>query len=489
MGAPLASAYCDAVVTGVGTISTEDDYLPHVITCENGGANLQALKAQAIAARSVLYYAMATKGSICDGQGCQVYSCGAQPGPKHYQAVSETKGQYLSFASTLTYGFYVAGDSTPDAGTCKGEPGASSTEKYVTYNEGKTGGDVQQSTLGYVGPPGFGQNRGCMSQWSARCLENNKGYNHLQILQFFYGNDIQLLTAPGCGGCTPHCDGSKIIGADCGEGDCAAFGATCADDAVGVRCVSVLCPPIGAADICLPENKKLGHCDNGALSEAGDCSQFAAVCTTAAGGPHCASVFCGATADMVPPAHDTCSLDGKAVWHCDSKGGLAEDACPAGQACSAGPPVKCSAPGSGGSGQGGSGTAGSGQAGSGQAGSAQAGSAQAGSGQAGGAQAGKAGAAQAGSGGSPAAGAGKGGAASGAGGGNAAPKGATGVVLQRDTTDAESGCGCRAAPSSGARGWGGWLALAAIVAGRRGAMRRETWRRLPGAWLRRSARG
>lgn len=195
MSAPLSSAYCDVTVTGTGTISMEENYLPHVIQCENGGANLQALKAQAIAARSVAYYNMATQGKICDSQGCQVYSCGATPSAIHYQAVRETAGVYLSYGQMLTYGFYVAGDSGVKAPSCVGNSG--STEHYVTYNEGKSGNAVEQTALGYVGPPGFGQNRGCMSQWGARCLENSKGYDYKQILQFFYGSDIKLLQATG----------------------------------------------------------------------------------------------------------------------------------------------------------------------------------------------------------------------------------------------------------------------------------------------------
>jgi MYXO-CTERM domain-containing protein len=195
IAAPLAEAFCNVQVDGIGSVAMETDYLPHVIQCENGGANLQALKAQAIAARSVAYYNMASQGSICDGQGCQVYSCGATPGPEHLQAVAETSGQYLSFDDTLTYGFYVAGDNNVSPPGCVGVSGA--TEHYVTYNEGKSGNDVEQTTLGYVGPPGFGQNRGCMSQWGARCLENHNGYDALGILRFFYGADIGILTAPG----------------------------------------------------------------------------------------------------------------------------------------------------------------------------------------------------------------------------------------------------------------------------------------------------
>lgn len=193
--APLAEAYCTIKVDGVGNVPTETDYLPHVVQCENGGANLQALKAQAIAARSVAYYAMATNGSICNGQGCQVYSCGNTPTAAQRQAVEETSGIYLSYDAMLTYGFYVAGDSNASPPSCKGSSG--STEKWVTYNEGKTGADVKQTALGYVSNPIFGQNRGCMSQWGARCLENHNGYDYLGILRFFYGADIGLLTAPG----------------------------------------------------------------------------------------------------------------------------------------------------------------------------------------------------------------------------------------------------------------------------------------------------
>lgn len=190
----LSQAYCSIQVSGVGQREMELDYLPHVIACENGGADLEALKAQAIAARSVAYYQMATSGSICDGQGCQVYSCNAQPSDLHRQAVAETAQQYLTYGGMLTYGFYVAGDSNVSGPSCLDVSG--STVKYVTHNSGKTGTNVQQTKLGWVGPPGFGQNRGCMSQWGARCLENG-GASAADILRFYYGEDIGITTAPG----------------------------------------------------------------------------------------------------------------------------------------------------------------------------------------------------------------------------------------------------------------------------------------------------
>ncbi|NJK32065.1 MAG: hypothetical protein HC927_06400 [Deltaproteobacteria bacterium] len=196
---PLDKAYCSVYVEGKGWKSMETDYLPRVITCENGGANLEALKAQAIAARSVAYYNMSEKGSICDSQGCQVYTCGKKPSAKAYQAVAETSGMYLSHDEVLTYGFYVAGDPNTNSPTCVGTPGVG-TEGWVTYNKNKTGTGVKQTKLGWVFKPtdkGYGQNRGCMSQWGARCLENQAGYGYMDILRFYYGADIEVLEAQG----------------------------------------------------------------------------------------------------------------------------------------------------------------------------------------------------------------------------------------------------------------------------------------------------
>ena len=196
--APLPAAHCQVQVEGQGLLDLEADYLPHVITCENGGANLEALKAQAIAARSVAYYNMETSGSICDSQGCQVYSCGNEPTALAYQAVEETSGLYLMYNSTLTYGFYVAGDNNTSPPACVGVSG--STEGWVTYNEGRSGTQVEQTALGFIHDPGdngYGQNRGCMGQWGARCLENDNGYDYVGILRFYYGDDIEIVQAEG----------------------------------------------------------------------------------------------------------------------------------------------------------------------------------------------------------------------------------------------------------------------------------------------------
>lgn len=195
--APLPGAICEVNVIGTGLIDLEEVYLPGVVTCENGGADIEALKAQAISARSVAYYNMETSGEICDSQGCQVFSCSNEPTAEAIQAVQETSGMYLMYNSTLTYGFYVAGDNNTSGPDCVGVSG--STEQWVTYNSGQSGFDVEQTELGFVHPngdPSYGQNRGCMGQWGARCLEEG-GADYMDILRFYYGEDIEVVQAEG----------------------------------------------------------------------------------------------------------------------------------------------------------------------------------------------------------------------------------------------------------------------------------------------------
>jgi hypothetical protein len=135
-----------------------------------------------------------------------------------------------------------------------------------------------------------------------------------------------------CGSCKPACDGSKIIGTDCGVGDCGVYGATCVDDALGVRCVSVFCPALGQKKVCV-NDKLIGDCKDGAIS-TGDCSVYGAFCSTAGGTEaRCVSVFCAKDPTQPTHEHDVCMPDGR-IAHCTALGGLtdAKD-CPAGEQC------------------------------------------------------------------------------------------------------------------------------------------------------------
>ena len=76
--------------------------------------------------------------------------------------------------------------------------------------------------------------------------------------------------------CAPKCDGTKIVGADCGVGDCGVYGAYCVDDSLGVRCVFSLCPAQGTGRICVNQTT-LGDCADGALTQT-DCSKTGESC-------------------------------------------------------------------------------------------------------------------------------------------------------------------------------------------------------------------
>jgi MYXO-CTERM domain-containing protein len=188
-------AECEANVIGVGLVDTELDYLPRVVACENGAASLEALKAQAVSARSYLYYRMQLDGMIGDGQGDQVYTCANPPNADHLQAVAETEGEVVQYMGVQVAAFYVAG-AFGEPPECFGGPeDPTDTEQWVTYNSGLSGDAIMQTPLGFV-DPGNLANRGCMSQNGADCL-SDQGVDYGDILRFYYGEDIEHIVAEG----------------------------------------------------------------------------------------------------------------------------------------------------------------------------------------------------------------------------------------------------------------------------------------------------
>jgi len=217
LGLPI-TAWCTAQVVGVGAVDTESDYLPHVVACENGAADFEALKAQAVAARSVLYNKMESAGEIQDGQSDQVYTCARAPGPAHLAAVAETAGEVLWYQDVVVFAFYVSGaiPSTADCVPAAGDEDPHGVEHYVTYNWGRSGAAVEQTTLGWVNPANH-RNRGCQSQNGAHCLARG-GWGYRDILAFYYGMDAELLRAEGtCVGpttCAPEVLDPETVVAD-----------------------------------------------------------------------------------------------------------------------------------------------------------------------------------------------------------------------------------------------------------------------------------
>jgi len=226
--------------------------------------------------------------------------------------------------------FSVAGCFCPQTGSCSSISYADKPSDGIYYVTTFTGGGmacggVADGTWPYVADSARfgcgakllveGGGKACVVQVADcgpnRCVEQAASYSscagHFPILdvspmitKYLFGvsgsgwsdkravkvTPVPSSTPIGCpGGCKVHCDGSTIVGGDCGRGDCAAFGAKCVDDSLGVRCASVFCPSIGEKKVCLPDGHTIGTCKNGAI-ETGDCGAFGAVCRED-GGAHC----------------------------------------------------------------------------------------------------------------------------------------------------------------------------------------------------------
>ena len=201
--APL-DAYCTIQVEGTGTVDMETDYVPNVTWCENGNASEEALKVQAVSARSYGYYKIKHYGKVADGTNDQVYSCKSRA-PSEAQlnktkaAAKATSGIILTYKGTIVCAFYVAGSKKQYLNSeCKFTGNSDSegwvkTQKYVTYNWGKSGGKADgftQSSIGSVNDKNYA-NRGCMGQNGSACLSDS-GWKWQDIIKFFYGDDIVM---------------------------------------------------------------------------------------------------------------------------------------------------------------------------------------------------------------------------------------------------------------------------------------------------------
>lgn len=187
--AGLTTTTVERILTDEGWLRFEEDYLPRVVTGENGRAHPEALKAQAVAARTYVLRAMRddlqlgrTK-PIANSQKFQVFAKTALP--SCIAAVDATRGMVGKYEGALIIANFVAGAIWEN-----GKPGRdpTNTEKWVTYNEGKTGNSVTPTRLSSVQRK---DNRGCMSQNGADALAR-AGRTFNDILRFFYGADLQI---------------------------------------------------------------------------------------------------------------------------------------------------------------------------------------------------------------------------------------------------------------------------------------------------------
>ena len=174
----------------IEALDLENEYLPVVVACENGDAPYEALKAQAVVSRTFALYKRQVEPrsknyDVLDSEADQVYNpsvFAALPQSKQEEikrAVKETN-QILQYGDDIICTFFVSGTGN--------------TAKYVTFNEGKEGNAITQTSLGRVtSPPSENpHNRGCMGQVQANELAS-EGYTFRKILQYFYGSDIKFI--------------------------------------------------------------------------------------------------------------------------------------------------------------------------------------------------------------------------------------------------------------------------------------------------------
>ena len=184
------------VVVGLGELAL-DDYVARVVTGELGNSRqIEALKAQAIAARTYVQRALhdaPTLGTaanpVRNGQDFQVAAARAMALPS--RAAEETRGGIAYYRGRLILANYVAGAPWVP-GAWKGTESAKHpTEKYVTYNAGRVGASVVPTRQA---DPRRSDNRGTLSQNGADALAA-RGWKWPRILRFFYGEDLEFTLA------------------------------------------------------------------------------------------------------------------------------------------------------------------------------------------------------------------------------------------------------------------------------------------------------
>ena len=221
MAEPVALPQC--VNTKYGCLELESVYIAGVVDCELGrlsdaGA---ALEAQAIAARTYLARYLSRVGPDATVRTNATFQCWKKvTKARSVQAALATDGVVMMIDDdTVINANYVSGtprlkvDCTPKSPAESGYAdyktwgavldgyladkkarrkrrfsGIAWTEVVVTRNEGRIGDAVQPTPMASKGPP----NRGALSQYTAVCLAERMGYETMDILKYFYGDDVRL---------------------------------------------------------------------------------------------------------------------------------------------------------------------------------------------------------------------------------------------------------------------------------------------------------
>ncbi len=198
---------CSTVTVSGNTIPL-DDYIAGVIKQEMGGNNLEALKAQAIAARSFL---LGTKGessscSVTNGQTYQAYTQDNDSNSIYKQAALETSGMVVSRNGKIAVTQYV---SHPDKDTSYSkEVDGHWVLTFQRFNDDPSTewvwtAPTDKNTVRKIAGDGYlygtdtlfdKSHHYGMSQTVAMYLAKGQNYTYDQLIKLFYNEPIVRLT-------------------------------------------------------------------------------------------------------------------------------------------------------------------------------------------------------------------------------------------------------------------------------------------------------
>ncbi len=189
---------CSNVTVNGKTIPL-DNYIAGVIKQEMGGNNLEALKAQAIAARSFLLntHEKSSNCSVTNGQSYQAYT-DSSGNDIYMQAAKETSGMVVKRNDKIAhtqYQSYPAGQfQTEDSNGwhVKFQRFADDPSTKWTWNgpaKSVVLGSYGGTEMAYDNPHNWG-----MSQTIAMYLATKENYNYEQIIKTFYNEPIVKLS-------------------------------------------------------------------------------------------------------------------------------------------------------------------------------------------------------------------------------------------------------------------------------------------------------
>lgn len=195
--------YCPNGITVTGRDAGTydlDDYVDRVVTCENGGANEEALKALAVAARTyALNRTDNCKNSIENSTNAQVMStpnC-TEASDKVKNAISTVRGSVLLYNGDIFSTQYSTGYGSNN-GTCPSSGSCTLVFKKSPSDE-KSSITVPHSFLSFQedGTYLIGHDSGLSQNGSNYMASQGKTYQ--EILEFFYADGIEITGASSGG--------------------------------------------------------------------------------------------------------------------------------------------------------------------------------------------------------------------------------------------------------------------------------------------------